>query len=538
MSIISGQDTRLQIGLADTWKQATKTKQRVPYTTEGFKGTPNYKASDALVGASGITSMAIMSFTADGSFSTYVPVDLFKLLMFAALGTEANPVVAGSQFKHLLTPISSGLCANLPSLTVEVDRILEKALYPNFKITDWKLSASAEDYAMLEVNGPAFKEDLQTVIFKCIGATVLAPGPTVTFVPPVGSITAGEVSAGIYTGKIVRATLPNCGQVFYFKIDTYTTGLITMTPMTAWGMAGAPSTYVADLTGATMEILDWEMAPNVPMSSLEYLRFVHGYLYMDETVAPFKSLGTGQGKAGDKVVDVPVPLTGAEGLEIRVSAYDLQGVPRVYKFIGTPLTGRAGTILTFADSGTAPDAIRSIFVGTAFQSTHWVVDEVLYAEATEFTLSGDNKIATGQFGMNGSMYQSEVNPTSREFSIELSARFTQRLSELRRQRMMTGAPVSIKLILETRIAEGPEGEFYSSVDSNGLPYKVVVTMKKCYYVDGIPNITGPDEPTVSPKFTCAETPGVHKAIEIEIYDDKNHTVSAGDWAKVAREDGY
>jgi len=532
MSIISGQDTRLQIGLADTWKQATKTKQRVPYTTEGFKGTPNYKASDALVGASGITSMAIMSFTADGSFSTYVPVDLFKLLMFAALGAEAAQVSSGSQWKHKITPISSGLCANLPSLTVEIDRILERALYPNFKITDWKLSASAEDYVMLEVNGPAFKEDLQTVLAKFIPTSASGGPPNTTIVAPVGVIVADDE----FNDKILRASLA-CGQVYYFSITDTALATNTLTVVTKHADSGWITDSPPALTGYTIEILDWEMAPAIPMSSLEYLRFVHGYLYMDESVADYRILGTGVGKDGDTAVDVPATLTGDAGFEIRVSGYDPAGVPRVFKYVGTAIT-RSTTVLEFATTPVGADNIQAIYNAGNELHADWVIDEVLYAEATEFTLSGDNKIATGQFGMNGSMYQSEVNPTSREFSIELSARFTQRLSELRRKRMMTGAPVSIRLILETRVAEGPEGEFYSSVDSNGLPYKVVVTMKKCYYVDGIPNISGPDEPTVSPKFTCAEEPGVHKAIEIEIYDDKNQTVSGGDWARAAREDGY
>ncbi|HQO66669.1 MAG TPA: hypothetical protein PLI66_08010, partial [Spirochaetales bacterium] len=60
MSIMSGQDSRLQIGLADTWRVPTLTRQRLPYTMESFKGTPNYKESDALVGASATTTMAIM----------------------------------------------------------------------------------------------------------------------------------------------------------------------------------------------------------------------------------------------------------------------------------------------------------------------------------------------------------------------------------------------------------------------------------------------------------------------------------------------
>ena len=544
MSIISGQDSRFQIGLANTWRVPTRTKFRLPYTQEGFKASPNYKEAEALVGASGTTSMAIMSFKADGSFTTYLPPDIAKVLFYAALGYEYAPTGpdANGQREHKFVPISAGACANLPGLTVEIDRLQEKALYLNYKMTDWKLSGKAEDYLMFESSGPAFKEDIQSVLATCIGATIVNATTNMTFVPPVGLITAADVTAGTYVGKIVRATMPNCGPVYYFVVVSHTISLVTMTPMTAWGMAAAPSTYVADLTGATLDFLDWEMAPNTPASDKEYLRFVHGTLTMDEVDAQYKVLGTGMGKLGDTIVDVPLSATGAAGFPLVVSALDKNGVRRSYKYIfATPVTRTSLTILTFS-ALTTDGMIPAIHdANGVLDATKWAISEESYDEITEFTLSGDNKISEAVFGMNGSMFGAEVNPTSRSFSLDISSRFTSRMSKMRLDRMMTGVPCNITLEFQTKILDGPFGVQVTSVDGVGKPYRVVIKMKKAYMTEGGANISGPDEPTISPKFTLAETPtgaNAHKAVEIYVYDDVNESASATTYAVQAREDGY
>ena len=529
MSIMSGQDSRLQIGLADTWRVPTRTRQRLPYTMESFKGTPNYKESDALVGASATTSMAIMSYKADGGFTTYVTPELMKVLIFAALGYEAAPVgPVNDQYAHKFTPVPSGICSNLPSMTVEVDRLLEKALYLNYKMTDWKLSGKAEDYITFECSGPAFKEVLQNVLAKFVASGYNAGAP-ITVTAPAGVVVVDDE----FNGRVARAQL-ECGEFLYFTVTdcVASTGVFTLTPI--WGTAAQ------NIDGWTVEVVDWEMAPNVPLSNQEYFRFAHAYLYMDDAEAPFTVLGTGGGVDGDTAVDVPVGLTGDASHPIQVAAVDPSGVSRVYKYTGAAIT-RTGTILSFADApGTTADHIQAIFNAAGKLHASWTVSEDTYDEVTDFTVGGDNAISDGRFGMNGSLFQSEVNPTKRSFSLDLTSRFTTRLSQLRKKRMMAGVPASLRIEMITKLADGPLGEQITSHDSNEHPYRVVIDIKKAYYVDGIPNISGPDEPTVSPKFTAAETPGVHKAIEVTVYDDKSTKVSGsgGDWAPAVREDGY
>jgi len=540
MSIISGQDSRLQIGLANTWRSPTRAMVRLPYTQEGFKGTPNYKEAEALVGASGTTSMAIMSFKADGSFTTYVTPDLAKILFYAALGYEyaQSGPDANGQYEHKFVPISAGACANLPSLTCEVDRLQEKGIYLNYKMTDWKLSGKAEDYIMFESSGPAFKEDIQSVLAQGIVMSNTATTRVVTL--PAGVISADNE----HVGRVARFRL-ECGEPVYGLITASAAVAHTITLAASLWTLAFPVT-LNELQGYTCEILDWEMQPNIPISQLEYMRFVHGYLYMDKAVTPYKALPTGAGSEpntgalGDTVVDVPLAVTGLAGHELYIEAVDPKLVTRVFKYVGVGVITRT-TLTTLTFSALTTDGMIPAITFDAngvLTGANWEIAEDMYDEVTEFTLSGDNKIGESQFGMNGSMFSSEVNPTSRSFSLDLSSRFTTKFSRLRRDRMMAGVPMSIRLEFITKLADGPLGEQDTSVDSTGHPYRIVVDMKKAYYIEGGANISGPDEPTISPKFTLAETPGVHKAIEVSIFDDVNSKASTVTYAVLAREDGY
>jgi len=538
MSIISGQDSRFQIGLTSSWRTASSPRVRLPFTQEGFKGTPNYKGSEALVGASGDTSMAIMSFKADGSFSSYVTPDVAKLLFYMALGAEDDPTASGVQQKHRFTPMGAGECANLPSATVEIDRLLERALYLNYKIGTWKLSGKAEDYIMFESDGPAFKENIQDVIAH--GVVIDYVGGTRVLTLPAGVITANDE----FNGKVAKLVESGCGAVVYAKItDTTLASNEILLDATLYG-GGSPSAVDDAYNGYTCNIMEWEMNPSIPISAMEYFRFVHGYLYMDGMITPYDALPTGAGSTtytgtnGDTVVDVPTDVTGAAGHELYVRAVDPEGVTRVYKYTST-ISSRTATILTFMDTPVGADKLQSIFTATGtLNSAEWSISEEQYDEVTEFTLSGDNKIGEAVFGMNGSMFSSEVNPTSRSFSLDLSSRFTSRFSKLRRDRMMAGVPMKIRLEFITKIADGPLGEQVTSADSSGLPYKIIVDIQKAYYTEGGANISGPDEPTVSPKFTLAETPGVHKAIEISVYDDVAVKASTATYSALPRDDGY
>lgn len=509
--IVSGQDSLLQIGLAKTWGKPTGVKYRVPFTTESLKGTPNYKSVEALVGAKTDVDKNIMSMKADGGFTTYLTPDLAKFLFYCALGRELARVVDGSgQQKHSYVPIPSGECRNLPPMTVEVDRILERALYNTLKLNDWKLSAQQEDYVMFEVNGMAHSENLQSIILKGSAATWTAGTKIVTV--PDGLISVDDE----FNGRVGRAYLDCDNEVWFKVVDSAaaTDGLTIDTYPTAGGV-------FPNITGWTVEVYDWSITKGILLSQLEYFRFVHGRVWLEGSIADLIVRGAsgGMGKSGDFVYAVPVATDG-RNVQLVVEARNEKYEPIVYRL--KPLASalvHTGT-LTFDDTPVAGGSeIPSIFSATnVFNSADWEIVEEMYDEITDFNVGGNNSIKDGKFGANGSMYQTELNPQKREFTFDCTMNFTKRYSELRKKKMLAGAKTKIRLEFITQIndIDGPQD---TSVDSTGHPYRLVVTMPRCVHEDGIPNISGPDEPTVSAKFTALEIPGVQEAITVEIYDD-------------------
>lgn len=507
--IVSGQDSLLQIGLASTWGRPTGVKYRVPFTTESLKGTPNYKSVDALVGAKTDVDKNIMSMKADGGFSTYLTPDLAKFLFYCALGRELPRTVDGSgQQKHSYVPIPSGECRNLPPMTVEVDRILERALYNTLKVNDWKISAQQEDYVMFELNGMAHSENLQSIILKGAASAFAAGVITV----PDGLISVDDE----FNGRVGRAYL-DCDNEYWFKVTDSAAATDTLTVASY----PDPLAVAPDITGWTVEVYDWSITKGILLSTLEYLRFVHGRVWLEGSISDLIVRGAsgGMGKAGDTVFAVPTTVNGTTAplvVEARNERYE----PIVYrlKTLGTALV-HTGT-LTFDDAPLAGSAeIPSIFsAANVFNSAAWEIVEEMYDEITDFNVGGNNSIKDGKFGANGSMYQTELNPQKREYTFDCTMNFTKRYSELRKKKMLSGAKTKIRLEFITQIndIDGPQN---TSVDSTGHPYRVVITMPRCVHEDGIPNISGPDEPTVSAKFTALEIPGVQEAITIDVYDD-------------------
>jgi hypothetical protein len=527
MSIVSGQDTRVQIGLSPTWRTVKKAKYCLPYTNEGFKGTPNYKSMDALVGAKTKIRQSIMSFKADGSYKTYLTMDLFKILIYCALGRELARTTEGGQQVHTYVPIPSGLCRVFPGLTVEIDRIFEKALYYNYKTDNWKLSGAAEDYVYFESDGPAFAENLQTVLLS---------SEVVDFASATKKITlqGGLISADDqYNGKVVRV-YSGCTEYKFIITDTAlaTNDITVDTYPTTGGVLPADDA----LNGYMAEILDWDMTPGISISQLEALRFSHARLYIEGASAEYKVKGsTRRGKATETVGGLPSTVD-CKAVLLTVEALNSRGEPCVYqlKAQGTAKTPTSG-VLTFNDTASTAAQIPSIIKADgSFNSAEWTLVTELYDEVNNFTLSGGNGHTQPKYGANGSLYPSEPTPQGRTFSLEATLDFTKRYSDLRKRKLLAGAPAKLQLIFLSTV-EDIDGSVNTSVDSTGNPYKVVVNLPLCYHVDGIPNIGGADIPSVTAKFdVCEDIANGVEAIEVKVYDD----VSADIYGEeVARIDG-
>lgn len=523
MSILSGQDSCLQIGLGQTWGGKKKAQIRVPFMSESFKGAPNYKASEALVGAKTTSYMAVMSKKATGGFRTYVTPDMIKLFLYAALGRELTRTTVGGQQKHSYVPIPSGVCRNLPMLDAEVDRLLEKGLYSSFKINTWSLEANAEDFLYFECDGVAHSENLQSALVKtyCVSSAAMVLTLPADVLGSVGSA---------YVGKVVRLTDPATCTEYLFKITSHTIGASNAITLVTYPTAGGTA-LSASMAGWVVEILDWDMTRKagntwtpqmLDLSVLEYFKFAHARLYIEGGSNDYVVSGATlrQGRAGDTVKGVPLARTGAAGstTQIIVEANDTDGYPCLYLYKGSAITRTTLTTLTFADAPAGDGQIKSIRTAAGvLNSSDWALYEELYDEITSIKVNGSNGLKDGKFGANGSMYQVEVQPQGREFTVDASLSMSKRYSDLRRRKMELGAPVSIRLEFVTSIND-VDGPLNTSVDSAGYPYKLVVTLPSCYLPDGIPNISGPDEPTVSVKFQAREVPNVFEAITVDVYD--------------------
>lgn len=131
----SGNDTRFQIGLESEYASAATPTKQLEMLNESLGEVHNNVVSDALVGAVTSSSFTIVGKKVEGDLSMEVHPDNIGLLMYAALGVEAEPddtVEAGTVYQHAFTPVSGG--DNLPSLTAVVDKKSDVFVYKGLKI--------------------------------------------------------------------------------------------------------------------------------------------------------------------------------------------------------------------------------------------------------------------------------------------------------------------------------------------------------------------------------------------------------------------
>lgn len=149
MAIISGRDSKLQIGLESTWGTAIAPTAEVPFTSESLSYLPNYIEEDALVGAKTSGRMDVSGIKVEGDVSFIVkPSDALGLILGATLGEEATAtqVDTSTVYDHVFTPIASGSANSLPHLTVVVDRKVAVKGYTSCKVDSLSLEASVNDY--------------------------------------------------------------------------------------------------------------------------------------------------------------------------------------------------------------------------------------------------------------------------------------------------------------------------------------------------------------------------------------------------------
>lgn len=144
--IISGRDSKAQVGLESTWGTPVSTTIQLPFTSESLAYIPNYIEEDALVGSKTSSRMDVSGVKTEGDISMLVKPDAIGLMLGLTLGEEAVSDVSSSVHEHAFTPIAGGSAGSLPSFTLNIDRKVSIFQYISQKVNTLSLEASVNDY--------------------------------------------------------------------------------------------------------------------------------------------------------------------------------------------------------------------------------------------------------------------------------------------------------------------------------------------------------------------------------------------------------
>lgn len=167
MGIISGQDSKLEIGIGDTWGQTAEPTCALEFLSEDLKFIPVYKSEDALVGGKTTGRMDIVGKKVEGGISFLAKPVSIGYMLGAAFGTEAavsataggDTTIGDTAFDHVFTPVAGGSSSDLPWFIAVVDRKVNTFGYKGLKIDTFDMSAEKQDYVRCTVSCVGYDED-------------------------------------------------------------------------------------------------------------------------------------------------------------------------------------------------------------------------------------------------------------------------------------------------------------------------------------------------------------------------------------------
>jgi hypothetical protein len=160
--IITGRQAQLQIGEQTDWSTAVTPGVAIDFESETLEYMPMYIESPALLGLATTSRMDVAGVKTEGGWTQIVNPDNIGLLLGATFGAEASAALtqAGSAaYDHVFSPISAGVSATLPKLTVRVNRIVKVMGYIGTKIDNMTLTAASQDYLKAEFSCRGYDED-------------------------------------------------------------------------------------------------------------------------------------------------------------------------------------------------------------------------------------------------------------------------------------------------------------------------------------------------------------------------------------------
>lgn len=147
MSLISGNDAALQLGIGDTWGTAQTPTIQLSFTSEDIKYIPNYIEEDALVGNKTSGRMDVSGIKVEGGINFLVKPDNIGYILGLTVGGDtigdtSGDSVGDSGTTHEFTPTTE----SLKDATLKVDRKVDVFGYTSCKFDTLSLSASVNDY--------------------------------------------------------------------------------------------------------------------------------------------------------------------------------------------------------------------------------------------------------------------------------------------------------------------------------------------------------------------------------------------------------
>jgi len=166
MGIISGNSSRLQLGIGDTWGQGDSATIELPFTSESLKYNAMYADDDTLVGGKTKGTREIIGHYVSGDISINAKPDRIGALLALTLGGDTSTVTPGGDtssgdtaFTHTLTPIAAGAATSLKPCTLIVDRIVNVFGYNSCKITKMSMKAAVKDFVRMTFSVIGYDED-------------------------------------------------------------------------------------------------------------------------------------------------------------------------------------------------------------------------------------------------------------------------------------------------------------------------------------------------------------------------------------------
>ena len=178
MSFYVGTGSTIQIGKETTFGTAATMTDLVNFTSESINTTVDKGDEGSLLASKTATNRDLMAINVGGSISYILRPEFAGLLFHAALGGADTVTSSGSLYKHTMK--LAAVNADLPSLTITVDRKAACRAYAGCTISSLSLEAAAGDYVkgsfdivgQSEAAGTLASLDAYTVpSYRCTSAT-------------------------------------------------------------------------------------------------------------------------------------------------------------------------------------------------------------------------------------------------------------------------------------------------------------------------------------------------------------------------------